>query len=518
MAYGFGPDGKTFLAFASVSVITYIVWRTVYYVYFHPLREFPGPFLAKFSRFPLIRSHFQGKTYKYVIDLHEQYGSIVRIAPDELATTELEAWKDIYQAKPQLPKDPLSFTPPLNGADTLFTAQGATHQRMRRTLANAFSDKALRQQNPIIQHYVDLFIERIERELQKSTTLDITKFYGFLSLDIIGDLSIGKSFHGLEGENEHSWLDDFWMGVTFGSLRTSLARFHPLELIFGFLFLRLTRKQRANNWKYVTDSITERLHKGSLDGERWDFLTPVIGNVNEGREEGITRSELDGNTLAMIIAGCEVSTVALSATTYFLLRNPSTVDRLAEEVRSSFQNEAEIDVGSTFELPYLNAIINEGLRMHHPTPSPLPRVVPSEGLKIAGQWIPGGAIIGICPQAIQTDKAHFNDPLSFNPERWLEESHKYFDERFRYDNREASKPFSVGPRNCIGSKLYLGEARVTFARLLFKYDIEMFDKSDSEWTDQKAFLIFKPTPLQVKLMPRGVQSQAVPQERGSINR
>jgi cytochrome P450 len=493
-----------------------------------------------------------------VIDLHEQYGSIVRIAPDELATTELEAWEDIYQAKPQLPKDQLSFTPPLNGADTLFTAQGATHQRMRRTLANAFSDKALRQQNPIVQHYVDLFIERMERELQKSTTLDITKFYGFLSLDIIGDLSIGKSFHGLEGENEHSWLDNFWMGVTFGSLRTSLARFHPLELIFGFLFLRLTRKQRANNWKYVADSITERLHKGSLDGERWDFLTPVIGNVNEGREKGITRSELDGNTLAMIIAGCEVSTVALSATTYFLLRNPSTVDRLAEEVRSSFQNEAEIDVGSTFELPYLNAVINEGLRMHHPTPSPLPRVVPSEGLKIAGKWIPGG--VSITTKSCQ--KSDTSQRLTCNFRRSSEFALKLYKRTRRISTTRLASiqkdgwknptntststsgtttaklanhflyvsllivqhnffdltvVAQVGPRNCIGS-LYLGEARVTFARLLFKYDIEMFDKSDSEWTDQKAFLIFKPTPLQVKLMPRGVQSQAVPQERGSINR
>ncbi|KAL1610740.1 hypothetical protein SLS60_002410 [Paraconiothyrium brasiliense] len=251
----------------------------------------------------------------------------------------------------------------------------------------------LRQQNPIIQKYANLFMERLERELQKSTNLDITKFYGYLSLDIIGDLSIGKSFHGLEDENEHSWLDAFWMGVSFGSLRTSLARFHPLELVFGVLFLSVTRKRRAKNWRYVTESITERLHQGSLESERWDFLTPVLGNVNEGKEKGITRSELDGNTLAMIIAGCEVSTVALSATTYFLLRNLSTVDRLTKEVRASFHHEAEIDVGSTLELPYLNAVINEGLRMHHPTPSPLPRVVPAEGMTIAGKWIPGGVSI-----------------------------------------------------------------------------------------------------------------------------
>ena len=328
--------------------------------------------------------------YEYVTELHEKYGKIVRIAPDELTITESNAWADIYQAKPQLPKDPFSFTPPLNGADTLFTAQGVTHQRMRRALANAFSDKALRQQNPIMQQYINLFMKRMRREVTKDRTLDLTKFYGYLSLDIIGDLSIGKSFHGLEGENEHSWLDKFWTGVTFGSIRTSLARFHPLELVFGFLFLRLTRKQRADNWKFVTDSITERLHQGNLDGERWDFVTPIIGNVNEDKEKGITRAELDGNTLAMIIAGCEVSTVALSATTYFLLRYPQTMHRLAEEIRSAFKVEADIDVVSTFELPYLNAVINEGLRMHHPTPSPLPRVVPRGGLNIAGNWVPGG--------------------------------------------------------------------------------------------------------------------------------
>ena len=91
-----------------------------------------------------------------------------------------------------------------------------------------------------------------------------------------------------------------------------------------------------------------------------------------------------------MIAGCQLTTVALATSTYLLMRYPETLKQLTKEIRESFEKEADITIHSTLSLPYLNTVINETLRIHHPTPINLPRVVPPEGQMIDGYWIPGG--------------------------------------------------------------------------------------------------------------------------------
>ena len=336
--------------------------------------------------------------WQYLDKLHAEYGPVVRIAPNELTTTHSSAWKDIYTTRPFLDKDPFSQTPPMNGADSLFTAAGDTHVRLRKTFINAFSDKSLRDQSPIIESYAKMLILRLRREIGKSRGggVDMAKYYGYATLDIIADLTFGESFYGLDGDNEHSWILGFFLGAKFGSVRNSLSRFHPIDKIFGWVFLRLTAKNRARSWSVATDRITRRLEMGDLGSDRSDFITPVIGNVETEKKVSISRKELNTNCLAIVIAGCQLTTVALATSTYLLCRYPETLRRLTEEVRSAFDKDADITVASTQNLPYLMAVINETLRIHHPTPINLPRNVLPQGQTVSGQFIPGkGAVSGI---------------------------------------------------------------------------------------------------------------------------
>lgn len=323
--------------------------------------------------------------------LHERYGKVVRVAPNELTTISSGAWKDLYLQRPQLPKDPHPQTPPLNGADSLFTADGATHQRMRKTLLNAFTQKALLAQAPIIEMHSDLFVQRLRREAAKSAdgTVDLAKYYGYAALDIISDLTYGESFHGLEGDNEHGWIMGFFLGAKFGAVRNHLSYFYPLDRLFGYLFLRLTAGVRARNWKYTADLVTKRLEMGDLGAARSDFVSPVIGNINDSKEKGLTRNELNTHSLAVTIAGSQLPTVALATATYLLLRHPQKLTRLREEISASFETESGISVTTTASLPYLTAVLDETLRIHHPTPIHLPRIISSQGLRVDGQWIPG---------------------------------------------------------------------------------------------------------------------------------
>ncbi|EMD94542.1 hypothetical protein COCHEDRAFT_1091565 [Bipolaris maydis C5] len=489
------PLGQTLTTIAILAVVYYIT-SAIYCIYFHPLSKFPGPKSAAFSRLPFAISAVRGQQYKWMDSLHGRYGKVVRVGPNELTTISSGAWKDLYLQRPQLPKDPHPQTPPLNGADSLFTADGSTHQRMRRTLLNAFNDRALRAQSPIIESHTNLFVQRLRREAAKSAdgVIDLAKYYGYAALDIVSDLAYGESFHGLEGDNEHSWIMGFFLGAKFGAVRNHLSYFYPLDRIFGYLFLQLTAKIRKRNWKYTADLVTKRLEMGDLGSSRSDFVSPVIGNINETKEKGITRNELNTHSLAITIAGSQLPTVALTTATYLLLTHPVQLKRLLAEIRSSFQHESDINVVTTAKLPYLGAVIDETLRIHHPTPIHLPRLIPSEGLHVDNEWIPGN-----------TSPQNWTEPLAFHPERFLPPTHPLHDARFGKDDMEAFKPFSIGTRNCIGGRVFLAEARILIARTFWNFELSLEPGSRvDDWLDQKAYLVFEPKPLRVRLIEKTI--------------
>ncbi|KAK0716600.1 benzoate 4-monooxygenase cytochrome P450 [Apiosordaria backusii] len=487
---------------AAYFVGAYVLYRiifSIYLIFFHPLAKFPGPKTWAVSRIPWARRVIKGDIWQVLDQLHLQYGPVVRIAPDEITTISPDAWKDLYVTRPLLPKDPYSQTPPLNGAHSLFTAADDTHKRIRGAIVNAFSDKALRNQSPIIEHHATRLIERIHREKVKSPNgiINLQKLFGYATFDTITDLSFGESFDGLEGDKtgqENSMIQNFFFHAKFSTIRNCLTRFAPLDIFLGLFLLGKTRASRTRNWKNAVDKIERRLAKGDV---RDDFLTPVVGRIDETGRKGITSKELTTNGLAFVIADCQLSTVALATATYFLLREPKQWKRLAEEVRGRFVKGEEITVQSTQGMVYLEAVINETLRIRHPTPISLPRVLPKEGRVVGGVFVPGNTVVGINLQNIQTSPTLWVEPEVFHPERFLPKTDERYEERFEGDVKEAFMPFSTGVRNCIGSKVFLAQARVFLARLVWTFDLEM-QGGQEDWLDQKAFLVFEPKPLFVK--------------------
>ena len=259
--------------------------------------------------------------------------------------------------------------------------------------AGAFSDKALREMGPVIDSHSSRLNLKLAGDVFKDSRgrLDMTKYYGYTTLDIMGELALGESFHSLDPSGEHEWVLRFLLGTRFGSIRSSLSRYYPLDYIFGWLFLRLTSKIRQKNFEISRTMISRRLDIGKLGPGKCDLIDPVIGKVNNNPKNGVTRNELDVNVISMLLAGSPLSTVVITAATYFLLRYPKTLSELTHEIRTKFNSEQDIVVASINNMPYLEAVIMETLRIHHPTPSdPKPRAVGPEGQFVDGHWIPGG--------------------------------------------------------------------------------------------------------------------------------
>jgi cytochrome P450 len=480
----------------------YLVSSFVYLVHLHPLAKYPGPPLWAFSRVPWAWHIIKGDLSQRLDQLHERYGATVRIAPDEITTIEPAAWTDIYTIKPVLPKDPYSQTPPLNGAHSLFTAVGEEHKRIRGVLVHGFSEKALRDQASIIENHADKFVSRLRRQAATATTLDIQKLFGYATFDTITDLSFGESFNGLEGLKQHDEISAFFFHAKYGTIRNCLSRFFPLDLILGLFLLKLTSEKRRRNWQITTAKIERSLAKKESGHDRPDFLSPVISKIDEDGVKGITKKEVVTNGLAFVIADCQLTTVALTTMVYLLLRDSSTWRELSDEIRGRFNAAEEITLDSTRGLRYLEASIDETLRLHHPTPISLPRSVPTGGRRINGEFIPENMVVGINLQNIQNSPTLWEEPRVFHPERFLPRDDPRYNSRFDNDAKSAFLPFSTGSRNCLGARVFLAQARVIIAKLVYSFDLSLAHEHNG-WLDQKAYLVFEPKALDVHVSAHG---------------
>lgn len=164
--------------------------------------------------------------------------------------------------------------------------------------------------------------------------------------------------------------------------------------------------------------------------------------------DGLTFEEMVSQANLLLIAGSETTASLLSGMLYHLLMNPDALARLIEEVRSSFPEEPDISIQSVSYLPYLQAVIEESLRVYPPVPNALPRSTPQPGEVICGKFVPGGTSVGMHHYACYRSSKNFFEPDSFHPERWLNDG----DARFANDDKNAFHPFSHGPRNCLGKK------------------------------------------------------------------
>ena len=152
--------------------------------------------------------------------LHEQYGRVVRTAPGELSYISVDALKAIYshrQPGEGFRKNPAFFQPATNGVHSILTSEGDAHSRVRRTLLPAFSDKALLEQQDILQHFTEQLISklRVRVEASGSEPVDLFEWYIWTTFDLIGDLSFGEPFDCLK-------LARFtkWVGLVFNAFKT----------------------------------------------------------------------------------------------------------------------------------------------------------------------------------------------------------------------------------------------------------------------------------------------------------
>lgn len=174
-----------------------------------------------------------GGLVEWIQSLHEKYGEVVRIHPDELSFVDPSAWHDIYMTRPFLPRPKIMIPDIGTNAHDMNTCNNTEdHQRMRRVFSGAFTERALKNQEPLIQEHTDLLVKRLQDLVKIAETgsqeVDISEWYSFASFDIIGDLIFGESFHALETSEHHSWVKKLMAYFKFSARLLALNHFGPL--------------------------------------------------------------------------------------------------------------------------------------------------------------------------------------------------------------------------------------------------------------------------------------------------
>ncbi|KAM5357164.1 hypothetical protein ACJZ2D_016546 [Fusarium nematophilum] len=502
-AGGFTPGGIVLLAAASL--VLYLTASSIYYAFFHPLAKVPGPRLYSFTQLPFIYYYVQGKWERKLEQFHNQYGPAVRFTHKDVSFITVDAFKKIYGHKNNPDKifdKDRSFYKPPHGQVDLTTADNEGHRRSRRVLAHAFSERALRGQEDIMQDYVSKFISQLTSRANHGGVVDIVKWFNFTTFDIIGDLAFGEPFGCLDSGGYHPWVRKIFESVKIIPFAVAVER-----LGLGKTMYMLTppslKKSEEEHFQLSKATALKRIESRNTDRE--DFMSYILRHNDE---KGMTESEIAATSRVLIIAGSETTATLLSGTTFYLLTNRDKYEKLVEEIRSSFSSKEEITIARVSQLQYLIAVFKEGLRMYPPVPSSLPRVPPVGGEEVEGYWIPEGASH---PPTLRHSLANLSDRLPC---------------RSRIGQPFKARQTSVTPRPLlrnVGStildtpmtarkcysrfRLAYAEMRLILTHLIWNFDLELMEDS-KDWDQQRTYLVWEKGALNVKLTPVIREKQA----------
>jgi len=174
----------------------------------------------------------------------------------------------------------------------------------------------------------------------------------------------------------------------------------------------------------------------------------------------------------IVTAGSDTTSITLTFAFYYLLRNRDAYARLIDEVDKLWDGQSAL-MGRMLgpnQAPYLNAVINESLRIAHPDPNGNQRSTPKGGYTFNGKYIPEFTQLSVHKWSMQRDEDNFTKAHDFIPERWLSD-----EDRTRFEianhNAKAFMSFGGGLYGCVGKPLALLEMRLFIVGFLRRLEI-----------------------------------------------
>ena len=336
-----------------------------------------------------------GRLPHKALEFHLLYGSIVRIAPNELSFTDPQAWNDIQgiqSHRRQNEKDHFAYGPRAPDSDrSIILAGDEAHARIRRIYGPAFTPKAVEEQTHMLLKYSNQLVATLKENIKTEPVQDMNALYNAATFDFTGAFAFDESFHCLEkGGTSHFFMDIVLKGVIAGLMICQLERYgiwQALEPLLPKSFF----KEKYMLDDYTSALVDRRRERGYVRGKT-DVFNYLLQNKDE--KDTLSRGELIDNSLVLVVAGSETTATLLTGATWLLARNPDCYKKVVAEVRAAFKSDDDITVKAVNGLEYMVAVLDESMRVFPPTAFSFPRIITAkEGQIVAGVHVPYGVSI-----------------------------------------------------------------------------------------------------------------------------
>ncbi|KAG5659883.1 hypothetical protein KAF25_003405 [Fusarium avenaceum] len=474
-------DPLVFMQVGVIGLAVFVSLLGLYNYFLHPIAHIKGPFLAAVTPISLIRSVAGHRLNNDIKALHRKYGPVVRIAPNELSFSSERALREIHNPGPdghhytkRGTSEDLILRIVFNAKNILIVDEGEAHKKLRGALQPAFTAKAMRDQQEITHYHVQKAVERLlEAAMSPSQTISLTQELNKLVWGNVGNLAFGEpaTLQQLEYHEKAKDLHakiapilEFLQYLNGNPVLGSMARL--LVGISGKVFGRTGNILGKNQLRQHI----------ACHGDQKNFLTAILGAKESA---GLSFDEIHSNMLLLLMGGYDSSAVALSTIFYHLLWQPQQYKRLQSELHRAYSSADEITCSSLLSHAMLNACINESLRLVPPFNGHASHRITTSGTMIDGVWVPARTLISADFYSLHRDPSCWAFPDEYRPERWLKEHHGP-GTLFENDIRTAWRPFSLGPRVCIGREMALQSIRLAVAKIVYTCDMTLVSR-DFVW-------------------------------------
>ncbi|EXJ60076.1 cytochrome P450 oxidoreductase [Cladophialophora yegresii CBS 114405] len=456
------------------------------------LRGIPGPPVAAYTKLWRLYDVWRGHAHMTAIDIHKEYGPVVRIGPSHVSISDPSVIPVIYGIKENFTKTgfyPIQCIswkkkPEMN----LFSTRDPEYHRVeKRKVGAAYSMPNLLQSEAAIDSCVSLFMSRLDEYASRGEPVDLGAWLQYFAFDVVGEVTFASKLGFLEqGKDVDGMMKAIEGMLTYAALCGQVPEMHDL-LLGNPLFTKLMPAMET--WNQVLVFTLKAINgRASIkrDGElinadvegrdmlsRWAY-------VKSSDPLKMSSRDIIVHLSTNVFAGSDTTAIALRAIVYFLCRNPECMDQLVAEIdavdKAGKLSRPISHKEATTELPYLGAVVKEAMRIHPSVGFLMERHVPAEGLDVQGYHIPAGTIVGINPWVTNRSPVFGPEPEKFNPSRWLTASQEQLKEM---DNIWELN-FGAGSRKCIGRNISWIEIHKVIPELLRRYRVEL-TYPEKEW-------------------------------------
>ncbi|CAI6331170.1 unnamed protein product [Periconia digitata] len=458
------------------ALVLYVAYGLFWRLYLSPIAHIPGPRIAAATR--LYEAYYDlvlGGQYTFKIgELHKEYGPVIRISPWEVHIHDPDFYGTIYaSATAQRKSDKYPFFTKFMGLDlcVFATVEHDLHRKRRAALLPFFSKASVRRLQPVITERVEVLLSRAKEFRGTGRVLNASCMFSALTNDVVNLYSFARCDYRLEDPNFDPWARDASLqGANSANFMkhapwiNDVVKRLPDAMVAKILpaLATFTTQKRSSEAQVV--KIIEGQNEGWKEREHPTIFHEVLSSKLPPEEKTVARLADDAQMVVM--AGTLTTAAALEVISFWLLSQPDTLQKLKDELSAAIPVPTEasnVPLPTLEALPYLTAVIKEGMRLSYGVSTRLQRIDPNNTMtytdKDTGKsWaIPAGTPVASTSVLIHRDESIYPNSERFSPERWL-------------DGRATALEkylvsFCAGSRRCFGENLAYAEIYVGLAAI-----------------------------------------------------